>query len=242
MYPIICQIGPFTVYSYGLAMALAFLVCIFLARIQAPRAGIDPNKVFDLSFLVLIGGIIGGRFLYVVLNLSYFLEYPKEISMLHRGGLAWFGAITFATMAGIIFFKRNKWHVLKSIDFFAPYIALGHAIGRIGCFLNGCCYGRPASWGIYFPAHDARLIPTQLISTLYLIIIFLILRFLQKKPHKPGEIFFSYLLFSSLARFLNEFLRADTPEILVGLTIFQIISVFLILGSLYAIIFIKGRR
>jgi phosphatidylglycerol:prolipoprotein diacylglycerol transferase len=161
--------------------------------------------------------------------------------MLHRGGLAWFGAIIFATICGIIFFKINKMPVLKMMDFFAPFIALGHAIGRIGCFLNGCCYGKEAVWGIYFSVHQARLIPTQLFSSLYLIIIFLILRFLQEKPHRLGEIFFSYLLLYSFARFFIEFLRADSLRILAGLTSFQLISIFIFLGSLYAITFIKGR-
>ncbi|MBM3251395.1 MAG: prolipoprotein diacylglyceryl transferase, partial [Candidatus Omnitrophica bacterium] len=120
MHQIICQIGPFTVYSYGLMMALAFLVCVFLARRHARRENINPDKIYDLSFLIFISGIIGGRLLYIILNLSYFLENPSEIIMLHHGGLAWFGALIFATFAGIIFFKRNKLPVLKTMDFFAP--------------------------------------------------------------------------------------------------------------------------
>lgn len=241
MFPIICQIGPISIYSYGLAIALAFLVCIFLATREARMKNLDPDKIYDLAFFVLIGGIVGGRLLYVILNIGYFIKHPFEIVMIHHGGLAWFGAFGFATLVGIIFLKRNNLPVLKTMDLLAPYLALGQAIGRIGCFLNGCCYGRPAEWGIYFPAHQAKLIPTQFFSSLYLLIIFIILKFLQKKNFKIGQIFFTYLLLYSVARFLIEFLRADTPKIIIGLSVFQIICIFLFLGSIYGILHIKSR-
>ena len=241
MHPIICKIGPISIYSYGFAIAAAFFVCIFLLRVEARRQNLDPEKIYDLAFFILISGIIGGRILYVLLNLPYFLNDPLEIIMLHHGGLVWFGAFGFASLAAIIYLKWNKLPVLKTLDLFAPYLALGHAIGRIGCFLNGCCYGKPASWGIYFPIHGQRLIPTQLFSSFYLVIIFVVLRLYQQKTHKPGEIFFRYIFLYSLARFFIEFLRADSPHILLGMTVFQLICIFLFLGSAYAILYLKGR-
>jgi phosphatidylglycerol:prolipoprotein diacylglycerol transferase len=222
-------------------VALAFFICIFLARYEARRQNINPEKIYDLAFFILISGLIGGRLLYVFLNLSYFQEHPIEIIMLQHGGLVWFGALGFALIASIIFVKKNKLPVLKTLDFIAPYVALGQAIGRIGCFLNGCCYGKISSWGIYFPVHGQILIPTQLFSSLYLIIIFLILRFYQYRTHKTGLIFFAYLGLYSIARFFIEFLRADTPSIFLGLSIFQIISIFLFISSVYAILHIKGQ-
>ncbi len=229
-------------FSYGLMIAIAFLVCIFLARRDARHYGLDPDKIYDFSFFVLVSGIIGGRILYVILNLAYYLENPLEIIMLHRGGLVWFGAFGFALIGGIIFLKKNDLPVFKTLDFLSPYIALGHAIGRIGCFLNGCCYGMPAKWGIYFPIHQDKLIPTQLFESFFLLIIFSILIISRKKIHKNGAIFFSYLALYSLVRFTIEFLRADTPKEFFGLTIFQVIAIFLFFGSIYAILYIKSRR
>lgn len=242
MYPILLQIGPLRIYSYGLMIAIAFLVCIFLARRDAHRYDLDPDKIYDLSFFVLVSGIIGGRILYVILNLPYYLENPLEIIMLHHGGLVWFGAFGFALAGGVIFLKKNKLPILKTLDFFAPYVALGHAIGRIGCFLNGCCYGRPAKWGIYFPAHQEKLIPTQLIESFLLFMVFSVLLALREKKHKRGTVFFLYLASYSFIRFAVEFLRADSPRELFGLTIFQIIAIFLFFGSIYAILYLKSRR
>lgn len=241
MYPIIFEIGPLKVYSYGLMIAVAFLVCIFLARKDAPHYNLDPDKIYDLSFFILVSGIIGGRVLYVSLNLPYYLENPLEIIMLHHGGLVWFGAFSLALISGVIFLKKNDLPTLKTLDFLSPYIALGQAIGRIGCFLNGCCYGRPAKWGIYFPVHEEKLIPTQLLSSLYLLIIFLTLIALRKKSLKSGLIFFLYLTLYSTGRFIIEFLRADSPRSFFGLTIFQLISILLFSGSIYAILRIKNR-
>jgi phosphatidylglycerol:prolipoprotein diacylglycerol transferase len=242
MYPIILQIGPLKVYSYGLMIAIAFLVCIFLARKEARHYNLDPDKIYDLSFFVLVSGIIGGRILYVILNLPYYLENPQEIIMLHHGGLVWFGAFGFALIGGIIFLKKNSLPIFKTLDFLAPYIALGHAIGRIGCFLNGCCYGSPARWGIYFPIHQEKLIPTQLFESVFLVILFFILINFRKNNHKTGLTFSLYVASYSLWRFAIEFLRADSAREFLGLTIFQVISIFLFLGSLYAIIYLKSRR
>ncbi|MBM3248404.1 MAG: prolipoprotein diacylglyceryl transferase [Candidatus Omnitrophica bacterium] len=242
MYPIILQIGPLKVYSYGLMIAIAFLVCIFLARKEARHYNLDPDKIYDLSFFVLVSGIIGGRILYVILNLPYYLENPKEIIMLHHGGLVWFGAFGFALIGGIVFLKKNSLPIFKTLDFLAPYIALGHAIGRIGCFLNGCCYGRPAIWGVYFPIHQDKLIPIQLFESVFLLILFFILINFRKHNHKTGMTFSLYVASYSLWRFAIEFLRADTPRHFFGLTIFQIISIVLFFGSLYAILYLKSRR
>jgi len=241
MLPVICQIGPFSIYSYGLMLALGFLAGVYLARIQAKRSGLDPELIFNLSFFSLLCGIIGGRLLYILENLSYYVQYPAETIMLQKGGLSWFGGFIAAVLFALVYLKNKKAPLLKTLDLIAPFIALAQAVGRLGCFLNGCCFGRPSSFGIYFPLHEKILIPTQIYSSLALLFIFIITRSLQDKPHKAGAVFFSYLLLDSLQRFCIEFWRADNPPVFHNLTLFHLFSLTAFLLSLTALFIIKHR-
>lgn len=236
MHPQICTIGPVTVYSYGLMLALAFIICSLLACSQAKRENINPEIVFNFTFFVFIAGILGARLFYVLDNIAYYLKNPKEIIMLQQGGLAWFGGLISAVTCGIIYLKAKKLPVFLMLDLVAPFVALAQAIGRVGCFLNGCCYGKVSRFGIYFPTHDSFLIPTQLYSSAALVIIFIILRFLQDRPHRQGQIFMAYLLFYSSKRFLIEFWRNDSARILWGLTLFQFISIAIFFLSVYMLL------
>ena len=242
MYPIICKIGPITLYSYGLMMALAFAVCLLLLQKEAKRQGFDFQKISDLAFWALLGGIIGGRIFYVLLNWSYFVDNPAEIIMLHHGGLVWFGGLLFGFAAVVVYSKKKKLSLIKYLDLFVPYIALGQAIGRIGCFLNGCCFGKPVSWGIYFPLHGMRLHPVQLYSVVSLLIIFLILRRVSKRLKTAGSVIVLYFLLASLERFIVEFFRGDSSPVIFGLTVFQLISLFIFASALYASLYLYSRK
>ena len=242
MYPEICKIGPLTIYSYGLMLVIAFIVTTWLASIEAKRRGIDPDIIFNLNFIVFICGIIGARIFYISYNLDYYLHNPLEMIMLQKGGLAWFGGLTLGVFSGIFYLKIKKLAIFKMADLLSPYVALGQAIGRLGCFLNGCCFGKESVHGIYFPVHNAVLIPTQLYSSLLLVFIFIILKMLQKRPHKEGQIFFAYLLLYSTKRFFIEFWRADSSTILFGLTLFQFISITVFLIAAAGLIFIKIKK
>jgi len=243
MYPILFKIGPFTIYSYGVCLATAFLICTFLIKRETKYYNFDTEAIVNLCFWLLIGGIIGGRILYCLLNIKFYIRNPIEILMLHHGGLVWYGSLILAAFFGIFYLKKNHLPTLRVLDFLSPYIALGHAIGRIGCFLNGCCFGKPSeAWGIYFPVHQEKLIPSQLYSSFFLIVIFLILRLFQNKPHKQGEIFTLYVLSYSTMRFFIEFIRGDSRTFIFGLTIFQVISLFLFFISIYAIHYIKSTK
>ncbi len=224
MFPEICSIGPFTVYSYGAALVAAFAIAVNLAMRQAKQEGIAPELIFNFSFLVFICGIIGARIFYILMNLNLFLADPLEMIMLQHGGLAWFGGFIAGSASGLIYLKVKKLNIFKILDLLVPFLALAQSIGRIGCLLNGCCYGRHSQFGIYFPVHDAVLIPTQAYSSLLLLVIFVILRFLQAKPHSQGAVFFAYLFLYGIKRFAIEFFRDDSSRIFYGLTNFQILS------------------
>lgn len=240
MHPEICTIGPLTIYSYGLMMAIAFLVAVSLAVRQAKLEKINPEAIFNLCFWILIAGVAGARIFYVAQNIGHYLKNPLEIVMLQRGGLSWFGGLILSVFTGWVILKIKRLPMLVIFDLLAPFVALAQAIGRIGCFLNGCCYGKTSAWGIYFPVHDATLVPVQLYSTLLFILIFIGLRVIQLRPHKTGQVFWSYLALSSVARFLLDFWRADNPPVLWGLTIFQVLSAVVFLYAASRIFFL-GR-
>ena len=242
MHPVICKIGPFAIYCYGLMLVLAFFASSTLAKFQAKKEDINPEIIFNLSFLVFISGIIGARLLYVIENMGYYVRNPMEIIMLQHGGLSWFGGLIFGIFFGIVYLKRNKLSLYKIFDLVIPFVALGQAIGRIGCLLNGCCFGKVSRFGLYFDVHESVLIPTQIYSSLILIFIFIILRFLQDRTHREGEIFFSYLMLYSIKRFFIEFWRGDNEIILFRLTLFQIISIAVICLSFIKLILIKKSR
>jgi phosphatidylglycerol:prolipoprotein diacylglycerol transferase len=242
MYPEICKIGPFTIYSYGLALVVAFMVSSALAVMQAKRQNFNPEAIFNFAFIVFISGIIGARIFYIIENLGFYLKRPLEIIMLQRGGLSWFGGLLFGLSCAILYLKKNKLPVYKTLDLVAPFVALGQAIGRIGCLLNGCCFGKESRFGIYFPVHKAFLIPTQAYASLILLVSFIFLRFMQERPHKDGQIIFSYLLFYSLKRFFIEFWRADNPAVLFGMTLFQIISIVIFCTSVSGLILIAKTK
>jgi phosphatidylglycerol:prolipoprotein diacylglycerol transferase len=212
-------------------LVLAFLAAATLAAQRAKQEGVDPEIIFNLCFLALVFGILGARLLYVLQYAGYYLKNPLEIIMLQYGGLSWFGGLAAGAAAAVIYLKIRHLSVYKILDLVIPFVALAQAIGRIGCLLNGCCYGR----GPY-------LIPTQIYSSLALLVIFFILRHLQERPHRAGEIFFTYLALYALKRFFIEFWRADNEIIFLGLTLFQVFSLIIFTLAFLKLLALKIKK
>ena len=243
MHPIIFHFGILTVYSYGVMLGAAVVVCALLLSYDAKKQGISRDVVYDFVFWVVLAGITGARIFYIFLNWDSFMQNPKEIFMIQHGGLAWQGGLISGAAAAWIFIKKNHLPLLKFLDLASPYAALGQSIGRIGCLLNGCCYGRPAAWGLFFPAYEARLHPTQIYETIGLLFVFLILRRAQKVNPHPGRIFVLYLYLAALERFIVEFFRADHEATwLMGLSIFQIVCVFIFAAGIAMHWYVKNHR
>ncbi len=242
MHPTICTIGPFTIYSYGLMLATAVFLCSFLASRRARFFGIPQDIIFDLTFWVVLSGLVGARILYILLNLPFFMTNPLETIMIQKGGLSWLGGLIAGSTVGLLFIKRKKLSGKIILDFCSPYLALGQAIGRIGCFFNGCCYGKEVSLGIYFPVHQARLHPTQLYEFLGLLVIFFILKNQHSKSKVQGSTFLLYLILAALLRFVIEFFRADQLWTAGGLSLNQWISLILIVGSVCLNRFLKSKH
>jgi phosphatidylglycerol:prolipoprotein diacylglycerol transferase len=225
MHPILFTIGPITIYSYGVMLALSVLVCTYFLSVDAKRYNISQDTAYDLVFWCILWGIIGARIFYVFIEWSYFSDNLLEIPMIQKGGLAWQGGFVGGTLAGVWFAHSKKLSLRPLMDLAAPYVALGQSIGRIGCFLNGCCYGKPVAWGIYFPTHHARLYPTQLFECAGLFIIFLVLKRALNKPHQAGYIFVLYLWLAAIERFIVEFYRADHDLLWGNLSLAQYVAI-----------------
>jgi phosphatidylglycerol---prolipoprotein diacylglyceryl transferase len=232
MHPVLCSLGPVHIYTYGLLLAIAFFVCSFFARQEAARQNVNPELILSLSLTSFIWGIVGARAFYVLQNAGYYLRNPLEVLMVQHGGLVWYGGFAGGCVGAVAYLKKKRIGVYKVFDIIAPYIALGQALGRLGCFFNGCCFGRSSAYGVYFPVHDAYLLPTQLYSSFLLVGIYAIVRFLQRRPHREGTVFFAYIFLYATKRFCMEFFRADSQHVFLGLTIFQIISFLLICFSI----------
>ena len=243
MHPTICKIGPVSIHSYGVMVALSAVICSVLMAREAKRLSIRAQEIYDLVFWVLLSGIVGARIFYIFLNFKFFLANPGEVLMIQRGGLAWQGSVVMGFLAVVFFIKRAGWRLPVILDFLGPYLALGHAIGRIGCFFNGCCYGKEFHWGIYFPVHQARLHPTQLYEMILLIVLFFVLKRIQKPLEKiPGQVFALYLMTASAVRFGVQFFRADYEPFFFGLGIFQYMSLFFFAAGLGWLVYMRRKH
>jgi len=215
MKPILFAIGPLDFYSFGVFVAAGVLVSIYLMTRQAQREGfLKRDDVFDLVFVVVLSGFLGGRLLYVVQYYEWYMRNPIKIFAIWEGGLIFYGGV-FASFAGVFFFTRKKKiSFSKGLDFLAPYIALTQSFGRIGCFLNGCCYGKECSlpWAVHFPGHEISLHPTQLYEAVFTLCMFVFLYYRYGRKSFDGEIIAFYFCLYALGRFAIEFFRADNPS------------------------------
>lgn len=236
MHPVIVKLGPITMYAYGVMVALGFGVAAFLIYNHAARLNLNKEKLVDLLVSILIGGIIGARLFYVFMNLGYYLAAPLEIFNLSKGGLVWYGGFVAGMLTGILYIRLNKMDFWLVMDLIVPYVALAQAFGRIGCYLNGCCYGVAAPAGfpmaVTFPDSIVARHPTQLYSAMLLVLIYIILRLRQELPHFKGAIFLGYCILYPLKRFIIEFYRGDNPRAYFGMTISQVLSLTVFIAAL----------
>jgi phosphatidylglycerol:prolipoprotein diacylglycerol transferase len=218
--PELFRVGDFALPSYGMMLVISFLTAIFFVRRTAKKRGIDPNLVENLAFYLMLGVIIGGRLLYVIFHWQQYDQNPLDIFALWKGGMMFFGGFIGGLIASILYLRKEKISISVFADIIAPAIALGTFFTRIGCFLNGCCFGQPSSlpWAVKFPPGCAagkyqvhqgieRLHPTQLYSSIFGFLLFFFLWHRLKQPHKDGQVFSLYLLSYGTFRFLIDFLR-----------------------------------
>lgn len=252
MYPEIVSIGPFTIYSYGLMLGIAFITASFILNGEFGRKNLDPNYATEVTFIAILFGIVGSKLFHLFENWGEFLRDPIGMAF-SPGGLTFYGGLIIATLAIYISSKRKKIPFLYVADSAAPSLALAYGIGRIGCHLAGDGdYGIPTTlaWGTNYengivkPSQmfsgseyasgftngilpdNTLLHPTPIYEFLGAVLIFFILWNFRKKDWADGRLFMLYLIFSGMARFSVEFIRLN-PRFLFGLSEAQIISVVL---------------
>jgi phosphatidylglycerol---prolipoprotein diacylglyceryl transferase len=257
LHPTLLKLGSFQIHSYGLLLAIAFLVAIQIFVVRGKRRGIPEDALHTVSLVLLILAIIGGRGLFVVTHWSDYASDPVGIFRLWEGGLMLYGGYILAIAGGILYVKRAKLPLWKVADAAAPAMALGIGIGRIGCFLNGCCFGLPthAAWGVQFPPGSystfvfpgAHVHPSQLYMTLGGVLLFAVLLRLDRKPRFDGYLFWMAVALDSILRFGIDFTRYyDSTSFLgtvggLSFNINQILSVFLFLTSMVMLRILSRR-
>ena len=245
MFPIAFHIGSFAVHTYGIVLMLAFMVSIYIAFRTAQRRiaqdtswPITPEHVLDLGIWIVVAGLVGARVMFVALDWEMYSAHPTDMFRVWQGGLSFHGGFFGGLIALSIFCVRHKIPVLTMSDLYAPGSMLGYAVGRVGCFLNGCCYGAPTKmpWGIRF--HDDGVLtppshPTQLYSVALGLLSFAFLLHLQKRQTFRGQLSCWFFIRAGAERFIMEIWRANVTSTVValGMTDVQLLCLsFIALG------------
>jgi len=243
MHPILLRLGPLTVGAYSAMLALGFLLGIVLASRRAKARGLHPDVMLDVGLIALVSALIGARALHLALAPEQLTSWRDALAF-SSGGLSMYGGVLGAMGACGIYARWRRVPFLTLADVAAPSIALGHGVTRIGCFLNGCCYGRPTTgpFGVTFPPGShadlafggAALHPTQLYtSALAYCSVFVLLAY-DRKPRGAGQVFGLFLALEGIGRFGMDFVRAPEPgsPVLGGLTAHQLIALGLLAAGL----------
>ena len=252
MFPDLFSIGPLTVHTYGLFVAIGFAAALIVTMKIGRREGMKGQQVLDMAFIMILVAVIGSRLMYVFINLAYYKKHPLDIIKIWQGGLVFSGGLLAVALIMIWYLKRHSLSFWKMGDLWAPALALGQGLGRIGCFMAGCCYGKPTDswWGVVFTHPNALaplnipLHPTQLYHALSGFIIFGVLLYVYAKRQFAGQVFLWYLILHSTARLLIERFRADERGLLPGSTmsLTQLIATLVLLASVIALFVMKSRK
>jgi phosphatidylglycerol:prolipoprotein diacylglycerol transferase len=248
--------GPFTIYTYGLLLAAAYLAGLQLAVVRGRSRGLDDARVLDLGIYIIISALIGAKLLLFFVEFDYFSANPAQLLSLIRSGGVFYGGLILAVLVSMWYIRRARMPLWVTCDAFAPGIALGHVVGRFGCFFAGCCYGKPTTmpWGITFTDPFAAanngtplnvpLHPTQLYEAgaEALILIFLIVMERRRGRSFAGRTFWLYMLLYAISRFIIEFYRGD-PRGSIGIfSTSQFISLFIAPLAVFMLVRLARRR
>ncbi len=240
MYPRLLELGPITVYTYGVLLAAAYLFGLQLARIRAKERGLDANRVLDLGIYIIISALVGAKLLLLITDYKSFTADPRELLTLARSGGVFYGGLIVAVIVALWYIRRVGLPLWTTCDVFAPGIALGHVVGRFGCLFAGCCFGKPTTrpWGITFTDPFAAanvgtplgvaLHPTQLYEAGAELLILIVLLVTERKGRPfPGRTFWLYMLLYAISRFIIEFYRGDDRGTVGMFSTSQFISIVL---------------
>ncbi len=240
MYPRLFELGPITVYTYGVLLAAAYLLGLKLAMVRAKNRGLDANRVLDLGIYIIISALIGAKLLLLVTDFRAYTSDPRELLTLARSGGVFYGGLILAVAVALVYIRRVGLPLWTTCDVFAPGIALGHIVGRFGCLFAGCCFGKATTmpWGITFSDPFAAtnvgtplgmpLHPTQLYEAGAELLILMALLLTERKGRVfAGRTFWFYMLLYAISRFIIEIFRGDERGAVGMFSTSQFISILL---------------
>jgi phosphatidylglycerol:prolipoprotein diacylglycerol transferase len=254
MHPILFDLGPLTIYTYGVLLALAYLLGLQFAIRRAKARGLDQTRILDLGIYIIVSALVGAKLLLLVTDWRDFVNNPAELLNLARSGGVFYGGLILAVGVALVYIRRVGLPLWTTCDVFAPGIALGHVIGRFGCLFAGCCWGKPTTvpWAITFtnvfaaqnvgtPLHQA-LHPTQLYEAAAEALILLVLLALEPRGRRfAGRTFWLYMLLYAASRFVIEIYRGD-PRGNVGIfSTSQFISLLLAPLAIGMLVYLSRR-
>ena len=252
MYPVLIRIGPITIHTYGFLIAMAFILGLWLALRQAAREGISKEKITDIGFYALFSGIIGSRIFFIATEWEHFSSHPIDMLKVWEGGLVFYGGVIFAIPVAVWYARKQGMLLWQTADIWAPSIAVGHAIGRLGCFCAGCCYGLPTDlpWGVTFNNPETLAIrgvplhPTQLYESAAELLNFVILLAIRRRKAFHGQLFWVYVLNYAVIRALIELFRGDSERgfILPGISVSQGISAAMLVTACVFLMKLRKQR
>jgi phosphatidylglycerol---prolipoprotein diacylglyceryl transferase len=257
MFPKIVDLGPVTIHTYGLLLAVAFIAGIWLASRNARREGINPDSIWNMGLIIIFAALVGAKILLFLSDFQYYSENPREIFSLStlRSTGVYYGGLLLALVASAWYLRSAKLPGWKVADLSAPGIALGQTIGRLGCLSAGCCYGKPSHlpWAITFRdryAYDnvgvplnTPLHPTQLYESAGTLLLFLYLMWRLSRKHFTGQVILEYLILYASLRFVIEFFRDDDRGFVLHglLSTSQFIGVLTILAAVVVFLYLRRR-
>lgn len=214
MHPILFELGRVKIYSFGLMLVIGLLIAIGVGRKRAPRYGMTPDQFVDATMFGLFLGILGARIVFIAQDWGYYRANPRELWSLQFEGITSFGGIIFGALGMWIWSLRRKIALIKVFDAAGAPFLIAHAIGRIGCLLNGCCFGTSCElpWGITIKGHTGLFHPAQAYDSVMNIAAFFVLVAIEKRGLRSGQSFGLFLILHGLTRFIYEFWRAGTVD------------------------------
>ncbi|MBI2712274.1 MAG: prolipoprotein diacylglyceryl transferase [Bdellovibrio sp.] len=218
MYPVLINLGPIPIHTYGFLIAVGFLVALSVLRKLSIATKMNADVILDLAFWSLLVGFIGARVLFIITRAGDFWADPLSMFKVWQGGLVFYGGLLSAIPFDIWYIRKHKLPIWQTIDILVPGLAIAQMFGRLGCLSAGCCYGKPtgSDFGIRFYSdlvdqsmRGIPLHPTQLYEATVLMIIFLGLLYTFKNKKFHGQVAFTYLFSYSVGRFIVEIFRGD---------------------------------
>ena len=252
--PLLGELGPITVYTYGVLLAAAYLLGLQLAMVRGRARGLDQARVLDLGIYIIISALVGAKLLLFITDFRSFMDNPRSLLDLARSGGVFYGGLILAVVVAVWYIRRIGLPLWTTCDVFAPGIALGHVVGRLGCFFAGCCYGKPTtlSWAITFTDPYAAanvgtplnipLHPTQLYEAgAEALILALLLSTESRGTRYPGRTFWLYMLLYAVSRYVIEMFRGDPRGTVLAFSTSQFISVVLAPLAIVMLVYL-GRQ